>query len=137
MTGFKFALGAVLDGKIIGVVIVGRPVSRLRQDGRTLEVTRLATDSLRYPTGRFNRLGEATFHNAASFLLGAACRATFALGYARLGTYTLEKEPGTSLVAAGFRMVGQVNGRSWDCPSRPRVDRGPLQDKLLWEREAV
>jgi hypothetical protein len=24
-------------------------------------------------------------------------------------------------------------GRSWDCPSRPRVDRAPLREKIRWE----
>lgn len=35
--------GAVNEDKIIGVVIVGRPVARMRDDGLTLEVTRLCT----------------------------------------------------------------------------------------------
>ncbi len=121
VVGHKFSLGAVLDGQLVGVVIVGRPVARERQDGWTLEITRLATDGTR---------------NACSFLYGAACKATFALGYLRLGTYTLATEPGTSLIAAGWRRVGEVRGRSWSCPPRPRVDKHPTLDKLLWERTA-
>ena len=40
--GHKFSLGARdLAGLLAGVVIVGRPVARRRQDGLTLEVTRL------------------------------------------------------------------------------------------------
>jgi hypothetical protein len=119
--GHKFSVGAEQDGKIVGVVIVGRPVSRMRDDGRTLEVTRLCT------TGN---------KNACSLLYGAAARAAFALGYARIGTYTLKREPGTSLVAAGWQLIGEVRGRSWDCPSRPRTDKHPTEDKLLWERAA-
>lgn len=119
VAGHKFSIGAVLGEKIVSVVIVGRPVARGRQDGWTLEVTRLATDGTR---------------NACSFLYGAACRAAFALGYRRIGTYILASEPGTSLKAAGWRLVGEVKGRSWDTPRRPRVDRAPLEDKLLWER---
>jgi hypothetical protein len=57
-------------------------------------------------------------------------------GYRKLGTYTLASEPGTSLKAAGWRLVGQVKGRSWDTPSRPRVDRHPTQDKIRWEISA-
>jgi hypothetical protein len=38
--GHKFSLGAAKDGQVVGVVIVGRPVSRVRDDGLTLEVTR-------------------------------------------------------------------------------------------------
>lgn len=118
VVGHKFSLGATLGEKIVGIAIVGRPVARERQDGVTLEVTRLATDGTK---------------NACSFLYGAAARATFALGYKRLGTYILASEPGTSLTAAGWRLIGEVKGRSWSCPSRPRIDKHPTQDKLLWE----
>lgn len=116
--GYKFAIGAGRDGKLVGVVIVGRPVNRIRQDGWTLEVTRLATDGTR---------------NACSFLYGAAARAAFAMGYQRVGTYTLASESGASLRAAGWRVIGEVKGRSWSCPSRPRVDTEPHQNKLAWE----
>ncbi len=92
----------------------GRP----RQDGQTLEITRLATDGT---------------PNACSYLYGAAQRACAALGYTRLGTYILKSESGRSLRAAGWRQIGDVRGRSWSCPSRPRVDKHPTQDKLLFE----
>lgn len=118
VVGHKFSLGALLEGQLIGVSIVGRPVARGRDDGWTLEVTRLCTDGTR---------------NACSFLYGASRRAAFALGYRRLGTYILASEDGTSLKAAGWRLVGEVKGRSWSCPSRPRFDDHPLEDKQLWE----
>lgn len=118
VVGHKFSLGAVLDGKIVGVAIVGRPVSRHRDDGATLELTRLCSDGTR---------------NACSFLYGAAARASFALGYKRIGTYILKSEPGTSLSAAGWRLVGETPGRSWSVPSRPRVDTHPLEPRLLFE----
>lgn len=111
VVGHKFSLAATMAGEVVGVCIVGRPVARGRDDGWTLEVTRLATDGTR---------------NACSFLYGAAARAAFALGYRRIGTYILASEPGTSLNAAGWRQIGEVKGRSWDCPSRPRVDRHPV-----------
>lgn len=114
----KFSIGAALADRIVGVVIVGRPVARMRDDGMTLEVTRLATDGTK---------------NVPSFLYGTAARAAFALGYARIGTYILASEPGTTLKAAGWRLIGEVRGRSWSCASRPRVDTHPLQDKLLFE----
>jgi hypothetical protein len=118
VVGHKFSIAAVHDAKIVGVVIVGRPVSRVRDDGRTLEVTRLCTDGTK---------------NACSFLYGAAAKAAFALGYARIGTYILASEPGTSLTAAGWRCLGQTAGGSWTTPSRPRVDTHPLEPKLLFE----
>ncbi|HEX5321473.1 MAG TPA: XF1762 family protein [Stellaceae bacterium] len=120
--GHKFSLGAVEfgrdGGRLCGVVIVGRPVSRMRDDGATLEVTRLCTD------------GTA---NACSFLYGAAARAAFALGYLRIGTYILETEPGTSLRAAGWKLIGERGGGSWDRASRERADMHPLIPKLLFE----
>lgn len=119
--GDLFRIGAAQDGEIVGVVVVGRPVARALQDGWTCEVTRLATDGTR---------------NACSFLYGAAARAAFAMGYRKIGTYILASEPGTSLKGAGWRLVGEVKGRSWDTPSRPRVDKHPTQDKLRFEATA-
>ncbi len=121
VVGHKFSIGAAKGEQIVGVCIVGRPVSRHRDDGMTLEVTRLCTDGTR---------------NACSFLYGAAARACFALGYGRIGTYILASEPGTTLAAAGWRLIGEVPGRSWSVPSRPRVDTHPLQSKLLFERSS-
>jgi hypothetical protein len=119
--GHLFSLGAVADGKIVGVAIVGRPVARMRDDGITAEITRLCTDGTR---------------NACSFLYGAAARAAFALGFKRIGTYILASEPGTSLMASGWRLIGQTDGGSWSRESRPRVDKHPLQGKLLFEQTA-
>lgn len=116
--GHKFSLMAGVDDKTVGVAIVGRPVARGRDDGITLEVTRLCTDGTK---------------NACSFLYGACARAAFALGYKRIGTYILASESGASLKACGWRLLSEVRGRSWSCDSRPRVDKHPLQNKLLYE----
>lgn len=119
--GHLFSIGAAMGDKIVGVVIVGRPVSRHRDDGCTAEVTRLCTDGTR---------------NACSFLYGAAARAAFALGFQRIGTYILASEPGTSLMGTGWRLVGERGGGSWSVPSRPRVDKHPTQKKMLFEKSA-
>ena len=121
VVGHKFSVGVMDEGRMCGVVIVGRPVSRRLDDGATLEVTRCCTDGTR---------------NAASMLYGAAQRAAFALGYQRLVTYTLTTEPGTSLRAAGWKVIGQTPGRSWSCPSRPREDKHTLHPRLRWEAVA-
>lgn len=105
-------------GQICGVAIVGRPIARALDDTWTLEVNRTCTDGTK---------------NANSALYGACARATFALGYTKLITYTLASESGVSLLAAGWKVVAEVKGRSWSCVSRPRVDKHPLQDKLRWE----
>jgi hypothetical protein len=121
-TGHLFSIAAIRAAELVGVVIVGRPVSRHRQDGFTAEITRLCV-----------RDDEP---NACSFLYGKASRAALALGYRRIGTYTLKRESGTSLRAAGWIIIGEVKGRSWDCPSRPRTDKHPTEDKLLWQPAA-
>lgn len=121
VVGHKFSIGASLGNEIVGVVIVGRPIARMRDDGQTLEVTRLCTDGTK---------------NVCSFLYGAAARAAFALGYRRIGTYILKSEPGTSLTAAGWKLIGERGGGSWSVPSRPRVDKHPLEPKLLFELTA-
>lgn len=119
--GHKFSIAAWAGEQLVGVAIIGRPVARERDDGLTLEVTRLCTNGHR---------------NACSFLYGAAARATFALGYRRIGTYILKREPGTSLAAAGWKAIAEVRGRSWDTPTRRRIDRHPTEPKLLFERAA-
>ncbi len=117
-TGHMFSLGAVKDGSIVGVAMVGRPVARGNDDGATLEVTRLASNGSK---------------NVCSFLYGAARASAFAINYPRLITYTLAPEPGASLRAAGFTPIKMVRGRSWSCPSRPRTDKHPTENKVLWE----
>jgi hypothetical protein len=121
VVGHKFSLAVVDEAdNIRGVAIVGRPVSRELDNGLTLEVTRVATDGC---------------PNACSALYGACRRASFALGYKRLITYILKTEPGTSLKAAGWKLIGAAGGGSWNCPSRPRVDLHPTQQKLRWEAQ--
>src|SRR5262245_30946155 len=115
--GWKFGV-AVNDGaKIVGVAVIGRPIARMSDDGWTLELTRLCVDAT---------------PNAASKLLGAAQRATFALGYKRLITYTLANEGGASLRAANWKLIGSAGGGSWHRENRPRVDKAPTDQKILW-----
>ena len=100
------------------MVTVGRPVSRHLDNGWCLEVTRLCTDS--------------TPH-VASMLYAAAWRAAKALGYKRLITYVLASETGTSVKAAGWKVIGEAGGGSWNVASRPRVQTAPTEKKTLWE----
>ncbi len=115
---YLFAVGVAIGSDVVGVAIVGRPVARLLEDGWTAEVVRCTTT------------GQA---NACSMLYGASWRAARALGYRRLITYTLAEEPGTSLRASGWRVVGKTKGGTWNRQARPRVDRHPTQAKLRWE----
>ncbi len=118
VTGHKFSIAVADEGLIRGVIIVGRPVSRMIDDGWTLEVNRCCTDGVK---------------NGPSMLYRTAWRAAVSLGYRRLITYTLEEEGGSSLRASGFRFIGRTGGGSWNRESRPRVDTAPTQTKWKWE----
>lgn len=125
--GALFAIGARVGAELVGVAIVGRPIARRLDDGRTCEVTRLCTDGTR---------------NACSMLYGAAARAAKAIGYGKIITYTLKSEPGTSLRASGWTVAAEVDGAAtWSVPSRPRMQTNlfgeaqrPTGDKLRWEK---
>lgn len=121
----RFALGAWVDGQLVGVAMVGNTKARGLHERTAAEITRLATD------GTFN---------ACSFLY-ARCRGVWtAMGgdATKLVTYTLDTEPGTSLVAAGYVRVAKVRGREHDTPSRRRTIKGGAQlvDKWRWQAAA-
>jgi hypothetical protein len=118
--GHKFSIGVALGVVLVGVIVVGRPVARFLDDGATLEVTRSATDG--------------TPH-ANSKLYAAAWTVSKALGYRRLITYTQTGESGSSLRAAGWRVVAERPPRpGWNVPSRPRQLRGTENvQRYLWE----
>lgn len=117
----KFSIGIAEGERVCGAAIVGRPVARRLDNGFTLEINRLVSD------------GTA---NACSKLLRAAWKVASAMGYHRLITYTLPEEGGSSLRAAGYKLVGTTPGKSWSVASRPRVDTHPLGQKNLWELTA-
>ena len=102
----KFRIAAVENNEIVGVIQVGRPVSRVLDNGNTLEVLRLCT------TGE---------QNVCSFLYSRAARIAKEMGYKKIITYILETETGTSLKAAGWVCeADRTGGNDWNTPSRPR-----------------
>lgn len=117
--GHKFSIGMNDGENVVGVIIVGRPVARHQDNGWTLEVTRCCVME--------------GVKNGCSKLYASAWRATKALGYKRLITYTLSEEPGTSLRAAGWREIGKTGGGTWSRQGRLRVDKHPIGQKTLWE----
>ena len=119
VVGHKFSLGCVKDGQLVGVAIVGRPVSRYLDDGTTLEVNRLCS------TGE---------KNVCSFLYGAAAKAARALGYRKIITYTLDSEPGTTLRAAGWVCAGLAGGTQWTGKRKPEKQLYLAQLKLRYEK---
>ena len=122
VSGCKFCIAVTdSDDQVRGVVIAGRPVSRLLDNGTTLEVTRCCTDGVA---------------NGCSMLYAATSRIAKAMGYKRLITYILEDELGTSLKASGWVCSEQsAGGGKWSRNSRQRVDHHPLGKKQRWERK--
>jgi len=107
-TRSKFSIGATKEGKLVGVAIAGRPVARLLNDGRTLEIIRVCTD------GTFN---------ANSFLYSRVKKIALLMGYEKVITYTLQEESGASLKAIGAQIEAEVKAKSWNCKGRPRREQ--------------
>lgn len=102
----KFRISAKDGEKTVGVIQVGRPVSRMLDDGITLEVLRLCSNGDK---------------NVCSFLYSRAARIAKEMGYKKIITYILETESGTSLKASGWHLeADNVGGSNWNVPSRPR-----------------
>ena len=79
----KFRFGASLDGKLVGVIQVGRPVSRNLDDGKTLEVVRLCTDGTK---------------DVCSFLYSKAARIAKEMGYHLKQVVGLKKQPQAAVI---------------------------------------
>ncbi len=124
--GGKWAVSVTLDDEVVGVAIVGNPLSATLMDGWTAEVLRVCTPD------------EST-RNACSMLYAACWRAWKAMGGRKLATYTLRTESGASLRAAGFVNVAAVRGRGkgWgktDHLNDSRTHSAVVElDKYRWE----
>lgn len=121
--GGMFAAGASDGERLVGVAIVGRPIARLAQDGRTVEVTRCC-------------VMDGSPKGTCSALYAACWRAARALGWSRMITYTLESESGASLRGAGWRVIAEraaSDPAKWQ--SRPGREWQSVvgQRKFLWE----
>jgi len=122
VVGHKFSLGCMVDGRLAGVAIVGRPVSRYLDNKLTLEVNRLCSDGT---------------ENVCSFLYSAAWRAAKALGYQKIVTYILETENGSSLRAAGWKCEGLAGGKRWTGTRRPAAELYPARMKYRYAQSIV
>ena len=116
--GHKFSVGAVHDGQLVGVAIVGRPTARLLDDGLTLEILRVCSTGER---------------NACSFLYATCWRAMRAMGYRRCVTYTRAYEHGSSLKAAGFRPASRERPGPHGARKGVRYPVVPKEDSIRWD----
>lgn len=110
----KFRVGALHNGRLVGVVQVGRPVSRMLDDGKTVEVVRLCTDGTK---------------DVCSFLYSRAARIAKEMGYEKIITYILCTETGASLRACGWIEEATTSGGHWSRPSRKRDTTAPTEPK--------
>ena len=116
----KFRIGCEENGKLVGVAQLARPVSRVLDNGKTIEVVRLCTDGT---------------PNACSFLYAKAARIAKEMGYEKIITYILCSECGSSLKACGWIKEADTAGHSWDCKSRPRNTAAPICNKQRWGKQ--
>jgi len=123
-TGCRFAIAVYGGGELHGVAICANPVARNADDGLTLEVSRLCTD------------GE---HNACSILYGACARIAKEMGFAKIQTYILESECGTTLKASGWtKEADAVGSPDWvNAPNERQRQRNarPQQLSLFEEKK--
>ena len=117
----RFCVGAARDGELVGVVIVENPKNCQLANGDRCEVSRLCTDGS---------------PQVCSFLYSRAARIAREMGYAEIITYILDREPGTSLRAAGWtRDPGTYGGQTWTTRGGRRRDYAEsLTPKQRWRR---
>lgn len=119
-TGHRFSIGVLGSSGLCGVAIIGHPVARMLDQRRIVEVNRVCTDGTR---------------NACSLLYGAAARASQAMGYFAILTYTLDEEGGASLRGAGWWGEPALDLiKTWVTPSDPRRQGGIAKPKWRWVR---
>ena len=87
--GHKWSIGAIFKDELVGVIIVGRPVSRKLDNRFTLEVNR-------------NCVLDNAPKGTCSFLYAKAIKIWQSMGCKKLITYTLQTESGSSLKAVNF-----------------------------------
>lgn len=119
--GGKYAIGLRDGDMLIGVAIVGRPVSRMLQVEGAAELLRLCTRP-EAPKG------------SASKLYARAKRIWQLMGGTTIHTYTLKRENGSSMRGAGVHeSAAEVAQQQWTRPSRPRAEREIYAEpKVRW-----
>jgi len=109
--GWKLGIGAYHRDRLVGVAVIGRPVSRVLQARGYLEVTRTCTI-----VWGVNR---ELYRRCAQF--GVIC------------TYTTDGESGKSLTEAGWAPVAHRDGRQSDWNSANRKRTAKPAGRTRWE----
>lgn len=120
----RFRVGVADESGLVGICQVGRPRARMIDQRSIVEVLRCCVVE-----------DPARAKNAVSLLLSRAARAAESLGFAKIITYILECESGSSLRAAGWHMeAAEVGGGEWGSKSRPRAPSEQTGKKQRWAR---
>ena len=119
--GHRFSLKCVDEqGVTRGACIVGRPVARMLDQRKVVEVTRLVTDGT---------------PNACSVLYAAAARSAELSGTTESSRTPSRLSLGASLRAVGWTDEGLAGGGDWNVPSRGGRRRDqPMELKRRWGR---
>jgi hypothetical protein len=120
----KFSIGASKDGKLVGAAICMRPACPAHDNGKTLEVCRLVTDGT---------------DNACSLLYSTCAKIAKLMGYEKIQTYILDREPGDSLKATGWTLEatgcgGTPQGKRTNRPNGHEVTPITFETKQRWAR---
>lgn len=122
--GGKFAIGLDHAGDLVGVAIVGNPLSATFMGQYIAEVLRLC-------------VSEQAPRNSNSKLYAACWHVWQAMGGQKLITYTLSSESGASLRGAGWKVVGQTKEmkEGQNCRKSTFRQWQPIygQHKFRWE----
>ncbi len=117
--GDKFRVGLFDGEKLIGIGQAGRPVARMLDDGKTIEIIRVCVLD--------------GYKNACSMIYARLVKIAKLMGYEKIITYTLTKESGSSLKALGAKQEGIVKAREWSREKRKRDSQEIYrQEKIRW-----
>ena len=93
--GHKWSVGAIYKNKLVGVIIVGKPIARKLDNRFTLEINR-------------NCVLDDAPKGTCSFLYAKAIKIWQSMGGKKIITYTLTTESGSSLKAVNFNNETKV-----------------------------
>lgn len=128
----KFSIGAMIGDKLIGAAICMRPASRALDDGKTIEVARVAVEE---PTDG----PTDPRRNCCSFLYSACARISREMGFFKIQSYILQDEPGMTLRGAGWvcertNCGGTKQGLRKNRPNGHKITPVTLKKKQRWAK---
>lgn len=126
--GDRWRHAAYNGSELVAVAMIGRPVARMIDQTKVVEVNRLCVD---------HGLDREITWKACSLLYQAAADEAYRRGYEKIITYTLATERGMSLRYARWKKDGLTKGGTWNRPSRKRTDKSPTCAKTRWAKMLI